>query len=227
MVGMERYYFIDMGKFALLKLFFIFVVFIGMNGKAWAHPVAYRGSKGLMGYHSPLLTHSQLNYSFRHWIAAGVHHIRRHEIPNRTATFASANFLIHRWNGSGLQANIYGVVGAGVSHLEGEEQSAGLALLQFDIEDRDYYFLAKHSQIVGEQRKDMDQSIVRLGFSPYVEGFEGFHSWIIFEWQNSNFYDGTHITDLTPFLRFFYRNLLFEVGQSFEGVTRFNYIVHF
>lgn len=209
-----------------LKLYIISVILV-VGSIAVAHPVSYKGSTGLMGFHSPKLVHNQLNYSFKHWFAAGIHHYRRPGLENRNATFASTNFLLKRWNGENLQANIYSVFGIGNSHLGPTDETSGLGLLQFDIEDRDYYFLAKHIQIFNNERVDLEQSILRVGITPYVDEFDGLHSWLILEWQNTNFYDGKSISDMTPFLRVFYRNLLFEIGQSFNGVTQFNYITHF
>ena len=194
---------------------------------AFSHPVSVKDSVGIMGYHSPVLAHNQLNYSFQHWFALGVHHIRRPMIKNSHATLATGNFLLKRWNGSGLQANIYGLIGGGTSELAGPAQGVGLAGLQFDIENRDYYFLAKHQQIFNEDRNEMRTTVVRAGLTPYVGQFEDLHSWFILEWQSNKFADQTYVDDLTPYLRLFYQNLLFEIGQSFNGITRFNYIVHF
>ncbi len=190
-----------------------------------AHPISYKGSMGIMTYQSPSLTHTQLNYSFRHWLAAGVHHIA---IPNqkKSATFASVNLLLKRWNGSGLQANLYTILGAGQSHLGESRETSGLTGLQFDIEDRDYYFLAKQTQIFHKKGIDLKQTIVRTGFSPYVDPFDGLHSWLILEWKQTNLLNKVTRSDLTPFVRLFYRNLLFELGQSFKGDTKVNLIVH-
>lgn len=204
------------------------LVLLGAVDKGIAHPVSFRGSKGIMGQHSPIFSHVQLNYSFRHWWALGYHH---YEIPSDTdnlnANLLSANFLLKRWNGDALQANFYAILGAGQSELSGFSKTAGLGAFQFDIEDREYYFLARHSQLFTEDRDDFEQSIVRFGVAPYIERFEGLHSWIIIEGQRFRLPTGSYETDLTPFLRFFYRNMLFEIGQSFEGQTRINYIAHF
>ena len=80
----------------------------------WAHPVAFQNSLGIMGQHSGSLSHNQLNYSYRYWWAFGIHHFKRTDVlGGPKATVASTNFLLKRWNGEALQANIYGVLGAG------------------------------------------------------------------------------------------------------------------
>lgn len=193
-----------------------------------AHPTSFKGSKGIMGNHTPFLSHHQLNYSFEYYFATGVHYISRPDKENRWASFASGNLLAKRWNGSGHQANLYINLGMGASALnEASAQPAGFGLIQFDIEDRDYYFLIKHLRSESDEQTEFHQSIIRFGITPYVDPFDGFHSWVILEAQSSRFADGGGVDDVTPFLRFFYRNFLFEIGQSFDGATKFNYITHF
>jgi len=205
---------------------FSFLIFILLNSSfAHAHPVSFQGSKGIMGYHAPFMTHNQLNYSFKHWFAVGVHHFRMPELET-SASFVSTNFLLKRWNGKALQANIYTSIGYGISDISGNNEDSALGAIQFDIEDRDYYFLTKHTIIANEADIDMQQTVVRLGFSPYVDDYDGIHSWLILEWQSMDSLGDNDITDLTPFLRIFYRNFLFEIGQSFDGLTKFNFITH-
>ena len=195
---------------------------------AGAHPVSFEGSKGVMGYHSPLLTHFQLNYSFKYWFAVGAHHFEVPNVrPDQFANFASANFLLKRWNGPNYQANIYGVLGVGHSKLRQNSEGAMLTKLQFDIEDRQYYFLTSYSQINSESQTELRDTVVRLGVAPYVGKYDDIHSWIILEYRNNEIGNQSPFDDVTPFLRVFYKNLLFEFGQSFNGLTRFNYIAHF
>ena len=243
-------------------LFSVAVTFCFWGGELGAHPVSYKGSKGIMGYHSPGLSHNQVNYSFEHWWALGVHHIRRTAWEGQHGTFATTNFLLKRWNGEKLQANVYMNLGVGSSSIgerggsarvflamESSEtsafgqkigetsigvegsQRAGIGLLQFDIEDRNFYFLCKQLRIfngwgAGAQT-DLTQTMVRLGLAPYVVNFDGIHSWLILEWQELSFFKDQSDVEVTPFVRVFYKNLLFEIGQSFDGATKFNYITHF
>jgi hypothetical protein len=210
-------------RVSLLSVFFVF----GWSTAA-GHPVSFKGSVGVMGHHSPMLTHHQLNYSATHWFAAGVHHFRRPDIGEpRHATFGTLNFLVKRWNEEALQANIYGVIGAGQSELTGTPRAAGLGLVQFDIENRRYYFLVKHLQLFNGDRDDLAQTAIRAGIAPYQADFSDLHSWLILEWEKSTFGDRETHRELTPFLRIFYNNLLFEIGQSFNGLTKINYISHF
>ncbi len=194
---------------------------------ALGHPVAFEDSVGIMGKHSPILSHSQLNYSVKHWFAIGLHYFRRPDQRDHDAIFATTNFLLKRWNGEGLQANVYTIAGGGSSALNGKAGGQYLGGLQFDIENRRYYFLAKHQSAFDLNREDLNQSNLRVGLAPYVASFDELHSWIILDWTSTKFQDGSGLDDLTPTLRFFYRNVLFEIGQSFNGLTKLNYIIHY
>lgn len=212
-----------------LKMVTLLLLFVsGFSLTSEAHPVSFKGSKGVMGSHSPHLTHNQINYSFQYWWALGAHQYTRPDKKHdKSATIASSNFLIKRWNAEAFQANLYVNLGVGHSEFTGESKTAGYGLIQFDIEDRDYYFLAKHSQLITDKVTDLRQATVRMGITPYVDGYDGFHSWMILEYSSMEFLQAEKREDLTPLLRFFYRNMLFEIGQSFNGSTQFNYIAHF
>ena len=204
------------------------VIGLLLSSSSWAHPVSFKGSLGIMGSQSELLSHNQINYSATHRFAFGAHYLRRpNRETDREAGFFTTNFLLKRWNGSSYQGNIYALQGLGGSDYSGRGRLSGVSGLQFDIEDRELYFLAKHLESYNGEGSDFRQSIVRAGVAPYVADFEGIHSWLILQWQQNQFVDEDPVRDVTPFIRVFYNNLLFELGQSLDGVTRFNYITHF
>ena len=193
-----------------------------------AHPVSFKNSIGVMGDHAPKISHIQLNYSWKHWFATGLHHlsVRPYDKVEK-AHFFSTNFLLKRWNGDGLQGNIYAVLGVGQSRLSGNPKDAGLGLIQFDIEDRKYYFLSKYMQTQNNDEIEIKQATIRVGIAPYVGSFEDIHSWIILEWQKSEILRSLKDQDTSLFLRLFYQNVLFEIGHSLDGDVKFNYITHF
>ncbi len=193
-----------------------------------AHPVSFKGSTGIMGHHSPFMAHNQINYSFEYWWALGVHHFQNPQDQDLKASVVTSNFLLKRWNGKSFQSNLYALVGGGISTLDGiEQKGTGAVGLQYDIEDRRYYFLAKHMNLLTKEDSAFYQSVVRVGIAPYEGDFDELHAWLILEWRKNEWGQGFVMEDTTPMLRFFYQNLLFEIGQSFRGLTRFNYIIHF
>lgn len=217
-----------MKKFTMAVVLLSLLFAAGISNCASAHPVSFRDSYGIMGHHSQTLSHNQINYSFRHWFASGLHYYRRPNIGgSNNALFATANFLLKRWNAPAFQANIYGFAGPGYSRLTSLDSFAGKAGVQFDIEDRRLYFLVKHVEIFNEDQRDLWRSTARIGIAPYIDGYEGLHSWLILQWQGYKFANERFNYSVTPILRMFYRNLLFEIGHSLQGEINFNYIAHF
>lgn len=125
------------------------------------------------------------------------------------------------------QGNLYLVVGGGLVTDNLDQSSGLLSKIQFDIEDRDYYFLTSYSRIDTRLNNELEDLVIRAGLSPYVAPYDDIHAWFIIEWRSMNQGQQMGLDDLTPFLRIFYKNLLFELGQPFNGLTRFNYIFHF
>ncbi|MCY4524059.1 MAG: hypothetical protein OXB84_04900 [Halobacteriovoraceae bacterium] len=210
------------------KIFFFLTSFIALDVQA--HPVSFQDSMGIMGYHNPKMSHLQLNYSWKYWLATGLHHFSirpRSQDKVKNANFFSTNLVLKRWNGSNYQANLYTILGAGRSDISGSTQDAGLGVFQFDIEDRKYYFLTKYAHIQNPDDAELKQTTVRIGLAPYVGGFDDIHSWFILEWQKNNIINSKVDEDVTSYLRFFYENVLFEIGYSFDGNAKFNYITHF
>lgn len=208
------------------KIYWLLAVLLTTS--VYSHPTSYKGSVGVMGEHSPLMAHNQLNYSWRHWFATGMHYYRRPLADtSRNAGLVSTNFLVKRWNKSNLQANLYALGGVGFGDLSGQEEAHYLTGAQFDIEDRDYYFLVKHKHLFTSDVSAFQSTTVRAGFTPYVGDFDELHSWIIVDVTQMQFSGESPKIDVTPTLRLFYQNLLFEAGYSYNGNFNFNYITHF
>lgn len=185
-----------------------------------------------MSHQGPNLGHQQINYSFEYWWALGIHHFERPGLDGQKGSFATSNFLINRWNEAFLQANLYGLVGFGQSEFatldpSDDAEDTAFGGLQFDIEDRRYYFLIKYLGAANEDEREFSQTVVRAGLTPYQGEFYDLHTWIILEWSENRFGNHTKIDEVTPLLRFFYRNILFEIGQNLDGETKFNFIAHF
>ena len=212
-----------------MKLFIVFLACIAATSSL-AHPTSYEGSTGLMSYNQPDLNLLELNYSWKYWFATSVRHLNfNKDFLNKEAraTYASLNFLAYRHNTDKLQANLYLAGGAGVSNIDTKSKDSGFGLAQFDIEDRKFYFLAKHQVLFDKEDYELQISNVRAGMAPYVAPADGIHSWLILEYLSQNFRNFKTSEDLGPLLRVFYKNLLFEVGYTFKGLSKFNFISHF
>lgn len=194
---------------------------------AWSHPVAFEGSLGIMGYHSRDMTDFEVNYSVRHWIAPSLQVYRFTEGTSRPDVYlAKLNFLAHRWNGDGFQANIYLHGGGGESRLFGERRGVYHLGATADIENRRLYFLAEADTLRDSDGAQANFWKVRGGFAPYLAEFDSLHTWFVLEARRQTLRNEKRKVEVIPTLRFFYQNVLWEVGSSLGGDIYLNYIIH-
>ncbi len=196
-----------------------------VSSLAQAHPVAFEGSFGIMGYHSAAMTDLELNYSVKHWLAPSLQYLRFTEGTSRPdVLLAKLNLLAKRWNGADYQGNIYLHGGYGQSRLSGRSRGAYHLGATGDAETRKVYGLAQLDLVRSSQGTEVLFWKARAGFAPYVASFEKLHSWLILEANRKSV--GDRRVEIVPYLRFFYENVLWEVGASLQGELHFNYIIH-
>ena len=213
---MRNFYFLVLWAGSLLFLF---------CSELYAHPVSYQGSLGMMGYFSKEMTDIEMNYSAKHWLAFSGRILRITPDTDRPdVTVGGLNLLLKRWNASGFQANIYTQLAAGNSRLSGRNRAAYLTELVGDIEDRHFYFYSHFSHLRNSEKQEMNHMEIRGGFTPYVGKFSDLHTWVILAATKQSIQDTKW--RLTPFLRFFYQNVLWEIGSSLQGNIKFNTIIH-
>lgn len=210
-----------------LLRFMIFLLGITTIFKAYAHPVAYAGSTSIMTWASESSTDWMLTHSFSPRFATSYHFMRMREHNNALHEdkfhLLSGNFLVKRWNQLESQGNIYVSLGAG---METNKKAVGYSSIDLDWESRDYYVSYKTETLVRQDGADpYIRSKFRVGFAPYRGGFEELNTWIIAELSKES--DASKEYDLTPLVRFYYRNILTEAGVSLNGEYNFNFMVHF
>lgn len=197
----------------------------GYSAEAWAHPVAFRGSTGIMAYQSRAVSDWEINHSLTTWFAPSVQRLRFTEGTGRADVhLAKANFLAKRWNGRDHQANLYLQLGAGPSTLSGARRAAYALGGVADIENRRLYFLTQAMWLRSGVGTEMTEWKVRGGFAPYVVDFEQLHTWLILEAHRKSM--GDRRVEIVPYLRFFYQNVLWELGASARGDMHLNFIIH-
>lgn len=201
---------------------------LGISSTARAHPVAYEGSFGMMGYLSQDMYDLEFNYSVRHWFAPSLQLFRFTEGTSRPdMLLAKANFLAKRWNGPESQGNLYLHGGGGVSRLRPGEGNRGVYHVgaTADWETRRVYFLGSGDVIRDGRGTQVTFWKLRAGFAPYVAEFDRLHTWVVLE-ANRKSVLGEGRVEIVPTLRFFYENVLWEVGTSLSGDVHLNYIIH-
>ena len=93
-----------------------------------------------------------------------------------------------------------------------------------DWESRVHYTMFKAKKFIynGESRHNF---IARYGFAPFVAGMNELQSWLIL--QAMYVEDQSKEVIITPMLRFFYKNVLWEIGSSTRGQSYLTLMVHY
>ncbi len=211
-----------------LKITSLLLGIIVYSSMAMAHPVSYKGATGLMSYNNPQMNEILLTYSFTPNFALAVNYLRDSKsefyIPR-------LNFLLQRWNNEDSQANIYLSGGAGYEKFNSKNFSAKLIELVADWENRQYYVYFDHLYLNRDNQDNLllperyyNHSKFRLGTAPFLAEYKDLNVWLIV--QGEKHVNKSQI-EMTQFLRFYIKNILWEVGARFDGGWAFNYMVHF
>ena len=193
---------------------------------ALAHPVSYKKGIGFMSYNSPEMNEALLTYSFSSKFAFATMYLRNSEsefyIPR-------ANFLVKRWNNEDSQANIYLSGGAGYENFDSKSYGVKLGEVVIDWESRKYYTYLEHLYL----NRDNDQNALlpknynhtkaRIGFAPFLADYSDLNVWLILQGDKHN---NEKQIELTQFLRFYMKNVLWEIGAGSKGTFAFNFMIH-
>ncbi len=208
-----------------IRCIFLGVLF-AMAG-AYGHPVSYEGGTALMVHLLP--THNKLSliYSPRWWLGTGV--VVEKFKEDRAYESLHLGLLIKRWNFLAAQGNIYVYGGPGRYEINSTNESATFIRLgfQMDYETRKFYIAVKYIEYraLRSSLDILDKTLgFGIGFAPYVANFKDLNSWVIFRVNVSNKLKGHAYI---PTLRFFYKNFLWEVGQSLKGQSSLNFMVRY
>lgn len=205
-----------------IKLIFFLMLF---PFATLAHPVAFEGAVAVLGDSSEELKSQQVLYSYRFWGAAGVHFTRITEQGEPTDfQLIKNNFLLKRWNQPESQGNIYLGLGAGQEKSLNQARAVSEIDFQADWESRRFYTMALFQKFFREsERPQFEYQMQRLGIAPYYGEYEDLSIWLIAE--RTQILRQTEVW--SSILRFYYKNVLWELGFSNQGGLVFNYMVHF
>lgn len=191
----------------------------------FAHPVIYKGGWAVSSANMADYSNNYVMYSLSHRFAIGADHWR---FSDRTGNdnemgLAKFNYLLWRANGENSQANIYlhGGVGVEDQNIE-KKQTRGTFMggAEIDWETRTLFTALKHYQF-----QNLSVSQARVGFSPKETPFDELQTWFMVQAMTI-----TNLNDqvmITPMLRFFYHNVLWEMGSSTKGDWMLNLMVHY
>lgn len=208
-----------MGKLKNLILSCFFI-----SSGAFSHPVIYKSGWVYQGSFMPKMNEMTLGYTFHPNFAVSLNS-NRFENNNEYQDYTvGMNALLKRWLNHDSQGNLY--LGAHAGHYKDNqgEGFAGHAFLMADWEDREDYFLFKSKNYYYDSENSQDY-MARYGFAPYVAGMDELQTWMIFQ---AYYYERqSKEVIVTPMLRFFYKNVLWEVGSSLKGDSFITLMVHY
>jgi len=227
---MTRLYLNILNYLGVFSIFILVQMNLAMQS-AWAHPVAFTGSTSIMFESDPGRRDLQLFYSHRYWIASGVSYTNL-TLPSDEAIneldilTPQLNLLARRWNRPESQTNLYLLAGYGAanSSLTDRVNAAGRVGLQFDSETRRLYTLFKYERLTISQGVEIDSFVLRGGLAPFLGNFDELNIWFIIETKYAE--EFSKQPSITPMLRFYLKNVLWEVGSSLKGDSYFSFMVH-
>lgn len=197
-----------------------------LSTMAWAHPVSFKKGIGFMSYNSPTMNEVLLAYSFNSQFAVGSTYLRD---ADSEFYIPRANYLVKRWNNEDSQANIYLSGGAGYENFNSKSYGVRLGEFVIDWEDRKYYTSLQHLYLNRDNDKNTllpknyNHTKARVGFAPFLADYNDLNVWLILQGEKHN---NEKQIELTQFLRFYMKNVLWEVGAGSKGTFAFNFMIH-
>ena len=208
---------------------FVGILVLVFSLSAFSHPVIYEGGKVISSFNMASYSDNQALYSMTSKWAAGLNHWRFTRGEKSTEMgLARLNRLLWRHNGEDSQANLYLLSGIGM--VDSEIQKKGtrevyMGGFEADWETRTLYSAIKYYHFSSPALTDISMTQARIGFSPFESGFENLQSWFMVQAMIMPKVEPNVI--ITPMLRFFYKNVLWEMGSSTRGEWMLNLMVHY
>jgi hypothetical protein len=194
-----------------------------------AHPVIYQDGFAFSSSNMPSYSDNYLMYSYSSRFAAGINHWRFTQGRDNTELgLLKLNHLLWRKNGEDFQSNIYLHGGVGVVDSELDRRATeDIYMLgaEVDWETRSLFTSLKHYEFHSPKVTDIPMTQARVGFSPKLADFQELQTWVMLQGMYAPDVDRSVM--LTPLLRFFYHNVLWEMGSSLRGEWMLNFMIHY
>jgi hypothetical protein len=208
-------------------LLFFFTLFFSRF--VLAHPVIYKDGIVVSSANMHSFSDNQLMYSWSNRWASGINYFRFSKNDQHTELIlAKTNYLLHRSNKENFQSNIYLHGGVGLADSEIEKRATKYAYMtgiDMDWETRNLYTSFKYYYFNSPDVSSISMMQGRIGLSPYEAGFDQIQTWFMI--QGMYLPVTSREVMITPLVRFFYKNVLWEWGASTRGDWLLNFMFHF
>ena len=206
--------------------YLFYILILVSSYKALSHPVSFKDATSIMSFNDGEMNEILLTYSLSHKLALGHTYIKE---DNSELYVPRVNWLAHRWNNENSQGNLYLSAGAGIERYNNENANVRLAEFVADWESRKYYTYYEHLHLLRENKnnpiwpqRDDNHSKLRLGFAPFLADYSDLNIWFITQFSKHN----EENTKTTQFMRFYIKNVLWEIGADLNGGFAFNFMIH-
>ncbi len=202
---------------------FVFILILFCMNTAEARPISYPEGVMVMFENNGVENAIELNYTITPKIAVSYHA----DYQRADSSFHNAiqvNNLIYRGNYPDSQANVYGIVGGGISSNDSNADKLLYGSLMTDWEDRRFYTAySNRYEIIADQGKFTQKG--RLGIAPYIGDVGDLHTWFMVQADHRP--EGDIKLEITTLVRLFQGTNLFEIGYSNKSNFLVNYTKQF
>ena len=205
-----------------MKYLFFALLF---SSTLFAHPVTYKGGIVYWGSMMPMMQSHRINYSFSPKASLEINRSSIENINNYRDTTVGFNFLLKRWLQHDSQGNIY--LNGHVGHFTQDNNKSGLATHQMVIGDWESRRIYTAGSIMNYSfdDKNLQRYSYRIGFAPYIGKMNELQTWMILKFDY--FKENDRRLWVTPMMRFFYKNALWEFGANQYGDFLLTLMTHY
>jgi hypothetical protein len=198
-----------------------FVVFLLRSTSLEAHPVIWKGGTVASMMSFDTMSDITVHRSVTSRSSLGFHGLF---MDSANRLMLQSNALIKRWNSLGMQANVYGFTGVGMTLQSSKTFGLGHLGLAADWETRRFHLFSKYDGYIGESLLHVFRG--RAGMAPYIGGYNDIHTWVMIQLTSMHQNKATS-THLLPLIRFFKHNFLVELGTNFSNRYIITAMMHF
>lgn len=205
---------------------FTIILFTLAAIRAYSHPVSFKDAFSIMSYNNSEMNEILLTYSLSSKFALGTTYINEKQSE---FYMPRLNLLVKRWNNEDSQGNFYLSGGLGVEKYKSKNYDVRMVETIADWESRKYYIYLENLYMSRDNKdnplwtqKNDNHTKLRLGFAPFLADYHDLNIWFITQFTKHN----NENTEATQLIRFYIKNVLWEIGSGFNGGFTFNFMIH-